>query len=302
MFSKKNFGFTIVELIVTIAVLGLLTPVVLNTLGDYYNDNLNSLTVSTQDADVRAALATISNDLQETRGFSTTFNVATTSPLGSNNGNSDWSYCGLNSSTTACDGDQQYNGNEKRVLITYGELSDGPASSDKRFPIFIDDGNSWTTASFATAKTAMFAYIYFVAPDQNNPAQNNLYRRTISYTDPSSPDTYVGNTGLRPCNTTNPNPSGCQDPYQKTTCASSVNFSLYSVCKASDAVLLYNIQSFWIDYYDSSNNPISAYANSTDANQTSAIKNAKSAKITISKQMSNLSKTKTTASTLVVKQ
>lgn len=98
LFNKHSNGFTIPELIITITVLTLLTPVVIFGLGNFYQDNITSLAKTTQDTDMRSALNTISNDLRTTTGFRASLNVASVTPLGSNNnatGNNNWSYCGI---------------------------------------------------------------------------------------------------------------------------------------------------------------------------------------------------------------
>lgn len=294
MFSLKNSGFTIVELIVAITVLTLLTPVVIFTLGSYYEDNLNTITSSTQDADVRQAIATITNDLQNTRGFRTSFNVANTTPLGSSSGatgNGNWSYCGTGTTSTTCDGVTTDNGTTNRVLIAYNDLTDGPVNSETTNLVYIDDGKSFNLSS---AVPGTFAYIYFVAPDRNNPSQNNLYRRTIVQVDPSTtaPDTYKSaGSGLR------------LTPFQKTSCASTVVSANSAICKANDAILLYNVKSFWIDYLDSDNAKIADYYTNnatTAATVVSNIKsNASAIEVTITKQMTTLSKKISQASGII---
>lgn len=294
MSKRKNLGFTIVELIVAITVLTLLTPVVIFTLGNYYEDSLNNIASSTQDNDVRQALATITNDLQDTRGFSASFSfpAGTTAPLGSTSGatgTGNWSYCGTGTTSTTCDGVTTDNGTTNRVLITYNDLTDGAPNSQSSRPVYINDGQTY---NLSTAVPGKVAYIYFVAPDRNNASQNNLYRRTIVQVDPSTTDTYKSaDSGLR------------ATPFQKTSCASTVLSANSTVCKANDAVLLNNVKSFWIDYYDSSNQKIADYYTSnatTAATVASNIKsNAASVEVTITKQMSSLSKKTSQSSGLI---
>lgn len=292
-FHRKIAGITIVELIVVITVLSLLTPVVIFSLGNYYQDNLTTITSSTQDTDVRNAIATISNDLRDARGFSTSFSVSnTTAPLGSTNGatgTGNWSYCGTGTTSITCDGVTTDNGTTNRVLIAYNDLTDGPISSEATKLLYVDNGQAF---NLDTAVPGTFAYIYFVAPDRTNTSQNNLYRRTIVQVDPAAPDTYkTADSGLR------------ATPYQKTTCASTVVATNSTVCKERDAVLLYNVKSFWIDYYDSANQKIADYYTNNATTATTVASNIKSSvdsvKVTITKQMSNLSKKISQASGII---
>jgi type II secretory pathway pseudopilin PulG len=292
-FQRKSLGITIVELMVAITVLALLTPVVLFTLGNYYEDNLNSVASSSQDADVRRALTTIQNDLKDARGFRAALTVSnSTAPLGSTNGatgNGNWSYCGTSTTSVTCDGITVDNGTTNRVLIAYSDLTDGDLSNETTSPVYIDDGQEF---NLATAVTGTFAYVYFVAPDRSNPSQNNLYRRTIVQVDPSTADTYKSvSSGLR------------ATPFQKTTCASTVVAANSSVCLERDAILLSNVKSFWVDYFDESNQKISGYYsnNATTASvaANSLKANASTIKIRITKQMTTLSKRISQASGII---
>lgn len=306
LFNKHSNGFTIPELIVTITVLTLLTPAVIFGLGNFYQDNITSLAKTTQDTDTRSALNTISNDLRTTTGFRASLNVASVTPLGSNNnatGNNNWSYCGIGTTSTTCDGVTTNNYATNRVLIAYTFATDGPVSNNQRMPVFINSGGSF---NLATVTPATVAYIYYVAPDPSNASQNNLYRRTI--VDVNQTTNVFRNispaTGLWPCSTSNPTNISCVTPYQKTTCASSTVSSYTSVCGASDAVLLYNIKSFWVDYYDVTNQPIANYYTNNSTNAATAatdIQNtAESIQVTMTKiYTGSQSKTSTAAIRIV---
>jgi len=308
LFNKHSSGFALPELIVTITVLTLLTPTVIYGLGNFYQDNINSLTKTTQDTDTRSALNRIANDLRTTTGFRAALSVATVTPLGSNNnatGNNGWSYCGIITASTTCDGVTTNNFATNRVLIAYTYATDGPGDNNKRMPVFVNSGGSF---DLSTATPATVAYIYYVAPDPVNGSQKNLYRRTIVDVNPTTNvfRNISPATGLWPCSTSNPTYTGCTTPYQKTTCASASVSSYSSVCGASDAVLLYNVKSFWVDYYDVTNTPIDNYYTSNSTNAATAatdIQNtAESVQITMTKVPSGSPAKTSTASIRIMSQ
>ncbi len=286
---KNNSGFTIPEVIIAVAVVAILTPVVIFSLGDYYQDNVTSLASTTQDTDTRTVLSVIASDLRATTGFRASLGVASVTPLGSNSnatGNSNWSYCGISTTSTTCDGVTTNNYSTNRVLIAYTYATDGPSDNDQRMPIFINSGGSF---DLSTATPATVAYVYYVAPDSTNASQNNLYRRTIVDVDASTNAfrNIAAATGLWSCSTSNPTYAGCVTPYQKTSCAASTKATYPSVCANTDAVLLYNIQSFWVDYYDATNQAIANYYTNNATNAATAATNiqnsAKSIQITVTK-------------------
>ena len=309
IFSKESgFGFTIVELMIAITVLSLLTPIVVFNFGNYFQDNITSLATTTQDTDTQTALGAIATDLRVATGYRASLGVAGVTPLGSDSGatgNVDWSYCGTAVTGTTCDGVTTNDYVTSRVLIAYNFLTDGPADRTTRMPIFINDGSSF---SQATSTPATYAFVYFVAPDRANSSKNNLYRRTI--VDVNTTTNVFRNvsasTGLWSCATSNPSPTVCATPYQKTSCASTMVTSHSSTCLVSDAVLLYDVKSFWVDYYDSSNNKIANYYSSNATNAAAAasdIQNlATSVVVTVSKQLPNMSKKASTLSLKILRQ
>jgi len=268
--SNKSKGFTIVELVVVISVLGILMAVVLDTLGGFYQSNTTSLGQTNQDTDTRGVLRSIENELTNSAGFSA--NYPTTGPavipLGSKNDTTAWSYLG-NDSTKP----------NNKVLIASTYATDKPQTDDTRMIVFTDTGSGCTPGTATPMKNAL---IYFAAKDSNN--QYNLYRRTI-----------VNTTGGVPCST----------PVQKQTCAAISTSNLYPlICKGTDAMLLRNIDTFNVDYYTSPNDPSSyALAYNTDTavvstfTRESTIENAKSIKITVTtKQLIDGKQTTNTAS------
>lgn len=206
---KPERGFTIIELIVVITVLGILIGLVLNTLANFYISNQATLTQTIQSSDSRNALRTIENDLTNTDGFLTTTSMDVETPNGSDDDEAPWDYKG--------------NGTN-RILIAKVYATDLPSTDPARQLAYLDDGGC---ADLSTATPAQVNLVYFVKEDPNNPGQYNLYRRTML------PTEALCGTGT----------------YHKQTCASNKISENPSLCQASDAVLLYNIKSFAIDYY-----------------------------------------------------
>lgn len=282
-FANRKSGFTVVEITVVVTVLGLLTPVVIFGLGGFYQDFMNSIAKAVNDDDTRSATDRIARDLVAPTGFRASFSL----PDASTPNNGTWYYCGKSTTTIACDNAPTNDYTKNRVLIAYTNAIDFPTRNSSYMPAFLNLGTAFNIASSTPATNA---YIYFVAPDNNNPSKNNLYRRTIINIDANN-DTDWSQT-LFSCSVSNPNGTGCTTPSDtKNSCASTVVSSYPSVCGSRDATLLYGIESFWVDYYDS-NNVLIANAYTSDA-PTAAIVAAniknytKTVKITITKKTSN---------------
>ncbi len=224
----KEKGFTIVEVIVVLTVVGILTSLVLGPIGDFYQANTVSLGRATKESDIRGVLRQIEKDLTNNKNFSDAYTVA--APLGAKVGSTwgaNWSYNGMGG-----------NYPERRVLIASVPATSALPNNDptnSRYPIFATTGTCPTepTASLATN----VAIIYYMAPaptssasqppSQNNPY--NLYRRTIV------PELTGGATYCYG-----------RTPAQKTTCAPGVT---NTVCRGIDALLVSDIRSFEVDYY-----------------------------------------------------
>lgn len=308
----RTSGFTIVEILVVITVSALLASPVIFSLGGFYDDNLTSVTLSAQDTEVKNATTLISNDLKEATGFRASLTIPTATPqppLGSSSNattGGNWSYCGTTTTSTTCDGvttNSNYSSN--RVLIAYVDATDGPTTSTTYNPVFLNSG----AFNLSTATRATNAYIYFVAPDRTNSSINNLYRRTIVNVDPTNDTDLYGNA-LYDCSVPigqNPStPTNCTSTTSidtKNSCASTVVSTNASFCSSRDAVILRNVESFWIDYYYSSNQKISdVYTNNatTTATVVSNIKNsAQSAQVTITKKLSGSPAKRSIASTRI---
>lgn len=285
---KSIVGYSVAELLVIIVAVGLLIPAVLFGTGGFYDSLLSSLSLSTNDTDTRSALSTIATDLRDVKEFSASLGVASTMPIGVNGagaatGSNNWSYCGTASSSVTCDGVVANDYTKNRVLIAYNYATDGVPSSSATMSVFTNNGSAFNLSSTTPATNA---YIYFVAPDLNNASQKNLYRRTIVNVDPTTDA--LASTGYWCYDSSKQIASSCTAPYQKTSCTSTMVASYPSVCKARDAVLLYNIESFWIDYYDASNQPIvNCYTNNATNAATAAANissNATSIQMTITKK------------------
>ena len=155
---RHTHGFTIIELIVSITVLGILTTLVLTTLGSYYYSNTSSAGVSIQDTDTRAALRQIESDVTTSAQFLDTTTVAD-SVLGPGAGSTTWSYTN----------DPSNNSNSSLIVTTYA------TDANRSNLIFTDVGSGCDPADAAPLK---ITYIYFVSKPAGSTVFN-LYRRTI---------------------------------------------------------------------------------------------------------------------------
>lgn len=214
MSTKRQSGFTLVELVVVIVVVGILIGIVLGTMGDFYQSNTNSITQTVQTADTRGVLRSIEEELANANGFLAASSIAIATPTGADNATAAWNYKGNDAGKPL-----------NRVLIANAYATDLPASNANRLP-------AYTTAdcSAATGTPAQVNYIYFVKQSAVD-GKYNLYRRTMVPTNICTPP----------------------GAFQKQSCASTQVSSYPAVCKASDAVLLYDVSNFTVDYYSAAN-------------------------------------------------
>lgn len=144
---SASHGFTIVELIVVVTVLGLLGGLLFGPLDDLYVSNVSSSAQTTQDSDTRGALRQIANDLAYTTNFLSSIPTPA-SPTGSDNALGAW-----NSGAS--------------VLMASMYATDKPASDSTRKPVSISPACDPTLQQYIKN-----TYIYFVK-------SNTLYRRVM---------------------------------------------------------------------------------------------------------------------------
>jgi prepilin-type N-terminal cleavage/methylation domain-containing protein len=106
-----------------------------------------------------------------------------------------------------------------RVLISKQYLTDKVASDSTRQLVYLSSGGCGSTAT----TPGVYYFVYFVKKDTAT-NKYNLYRRTVVPTDPLCTAQVA----------------------QKQTCA--IGYSA-PVCQAGDAVLLFDVSNFTVDYY-----------------------------------------------------
>lgn len=251
-FYDKPQGFTVVELVVAIVVLGLMTTVILSSLGGVYTDSITSFGRTVQDTDTQTSLRMVEQELSGFAEFKAS--VLTTAPLGQANGTS-WSYLGQGTNP------------DHRVLIVGVNAATESVASDtdnNRLPVFLVPGHGDCT-NIASLAPARVTYVYFVAQASGVSAvggtKYNLYRRTIL---PPAATTY--------CN-------GAQ-PWQKQTCAVGAS-DPSALCEGVDALLLEDVATFKVDYYTTSNNTTADVSSSDTIDRSVMVEGASSAVMSV---------------------
>lgn len=217
--NKSQRGFTIVELLVVLSVLGILIGLVMVTLANFYLSNLKTLNQTIQSSDTRSALGTIEKNLSLTSGFLASIG-SLADPYGPSTGIATWTFRG-----------------------------DNPVSSAPVTKPTILIAQAYATSTSNTL-------VYYPCGETLNPVKNTLiyyvknktlYRRTIT-----------------PANTCAATPIA-----QKPTCSSSGVGSGFPSCLGSDAVLLTDVSTFKIDYYDKAidSAPLNTYSQTDPAIQ-----------------------------------
>lgn len=158
IFAKQSRGgFTVVEIVIVVTVLGLLTTVVFGALQNLYTSIASTQTRTVQETDTLGSLRAIEKDLSNNAGI--VASLATAAPYG-DNGSASWSYLGA--------------GEGKRVLIAKTYLTTAGQDDANRQIVFKKVGADCT----GVTEPALATQVYFLAADSSN-GTFNLYRRTI---------------------------------------------------------------------------------------------------------------------------
>ena len=230
--TKKSSGFTIVELLVVMTVLGILITLVLNTLSDFYQANTTTLEQTIQNTDTRSVLRTIEKDLLNSNGFLKKNSMAIVSPTGPNNATApntaDWDYYGNLAAVPGAPAELQpaLHPEKHRVLIASKYATWTPDTDDNRVLVYSPGpGPSPANCDPAVAIPVKNNFIYFT---QLNPATSkyDLYRRIMV-----GPGPYCAPTTT---------------PTQKQSCKAG---PLVGPCQTGDAILLRDIESFSVKYF-----------------------------------------------------
>lgn len=243
--SPHSAGFTLVEVLIVLTVMAVLTPVIFVTFDSFYTNTMTSIGKTVQDTDTRSALNMMERELANNAGFLPS--METDEPFGVGSTGTDWTYRGDSA--------------ERRVLIARTYATSESQGSAVRLPIFMKP-ISGTCGSVQT-EPAVVTHVYFVGKDPNSPSAPNeiynLYRRSLL---PSSdPTSYCGGV-----------------PHLKQSCAVGVT---NSACAATDALLVRDVSSMRIDYYESPNAPSPSVASTDSTDRAVFVSDARMAKITL---------------------
>lgn len=181
--STKQRGFTIVELIMVITVMGILISIVFGIMFDFYQSNVGSLKIATQVDDTSYALHTIENDLMLATGYQAKV-TPVTSPQGSDNATAEWNFKGT--------------GTTDRVLIAQSYATTGSPTDNNR-ELVKSNGGTGGCGSSSNTSYVKNTIIYFVRAQ-------TLYRRTIVGPNGCSPGPFQKQT----CASANVSTSPCQ--------------------------------------------------------------------------------------------
>lgn len=173
--KKPSWGFTVVELIVVITVLGILAGILFTTFDDLYQSNVKAIATTTQVSDTRAALRTVEDNLTLSSGVLATF-TPSSSPLGADNNTADWRY------------DDPTTGSAGQALISQSYASNGDPQNTSR-SLIIDSTSPNGCTSASTSVFVKNTTVFFVR-------NGELYRRTLTGGNacPSTPSMYQKQT------------------------------------------------------------------------------------------------------------
>ena len=222
---RRGRGFTIVELIIVITVLGLIFPLSIMIINSYKDTVFSDDKVKTSVLAQRA-LYYMDDSVRVASAFLTAVPSPFTDAYGPHNagssGSEAWSYKGDSASS--------------RVLMTQSYATTVNPSSTGRLPVYENTPAFNCTTQMHYQTQLPFVTVYFVK-------DSVLYKRTLTDT----------TTALCPGNT----------QQQKQSCPPYIaKASLDASCQARDEVLITNVNSFSVAYYQSSSDGTSTQLDS----------------------------------------
>lgn len=173
--SNNHWGFTVVELVVVITVLGILVGLLFGFFNDLYQSNMRAIATTTQLGDTRSALRTIEDNMTLSSGVLATFAPAA-SPLGADNGSAEWRY------------NDPVVGSVGQALISQSYATNSNQQDPSRSLIVDSTSPSGCTAA-SSSTFVKNTTIFFVR-------NGNLFRRTLTGLNacPATPGIYQKQT------------------------------------------------------------------------------------------------------------
>ena len=214
--TNGQSGFTLVELLVTVVIAGLLMGLVFNTLDDLYSSNSQGAKSIIQTSDTKSALRLIADDIADAVSYLPTNSVTDLrGPL--NNGSSQW-----NTPPYNYVGFVEPDGDELRILMaSVNATTENPKTdTDGSRDLVLSDADNCSTPLVNN-------YIYFVSG-------GSLWRRTIENT--ATACNGVTQAQIFP-------KQSCAQTDTSPACAS----------RAKDARIATGVKSFSVHYYQDSN-------------------------------------------------
>ena len=238
-------GFTIVELIVVIVVLGGVFPLLMSLLLGAYTDAFNTADRVKSNSEVMQAVWYMDDNIRVASAYNATVPSQFTDAYGPRNngtaGAEAWSYKGSASTS--------------RVLITQSYATSANPLSTSRQPVFVSSADFDCTTQMYYQPQLTFITVYFVK-------DGTLYRRILTDT----------TTALCAGNT----------QQQKKTCPPYITTGRHSSCEANDEVLATNVTNFSVEYFQTtqagSDVPVDP---SYTSNDSTILSSADYAKVTI---------------------
>lgn len=210
--SMARRGFTVVELLIVIVVLGGVFPLLLGLLINTYKDTFFLDDGVKANAQMRQALWYMDDSIRVAGAFRATVPNQFADAYGPHNlgasGGEAWSYKGDSPAS--------------RVLIVQSYATTVNPLNTGRQPVFIDSSNFNCTTQMYYQPQLTFITIYFVK-------DKTLYKRIL--TDTTTP-LCSGNT-----------------QQQRRTCPAYITSGRHASCQANDETLLTNVGSFSVSYY-----------------------------------------------------